>query len=205
MNVFFLMRKRGQFFLLAAVIISSVVLTLSAGVNRVTVNEEPDNFYDFSYEVKREVGSVLDYSIYSDFADEINLNDFVDSLAREIKERSPGSDFIFIYGNSSNMAVRNYGSESIYAEGVEIFGTDITSTSRVCLGDLCQNVTQTMVNFNMSTAQGGTIYLDPGRSGSTNVTVEIGNSVFDFPFSSHKQVIFIMKKNIGGDRHVVVK
>ncbi len=53
------MNKRAQFFLLAAVIISVVVISLGITANRATVNREPGNFYDFSYEVKRETGAVF--------------------------------------------------------------------------------------------------------------------------------------------------
>ena len=61
------MNGRGQFFLLAAVIISVVVISFGVSSNVAKGNREPEDFYDFSYEMKREVGAVIDYEIYSDF------------------------------------------------------------------------------------------------------------------------------------------
>lgn len=198
------MNKKGQFFLLAAVIISAVIISFGVGTNRAVVSEEPSGFYDFSYEVKREVGAVLDYEVYTAFDDGTNLTEFVDLLAKEIEERAPGSDFIFIYGDSSKMELKNYGSESVYADGAEFEGLGAGATSSVCLKTLCQDISEDVVDFASDTAPSENIVFEISRMGSTNVTVEIEGNVFDFPTSEHKQVIFIMQKNVGGDRHVIV-
>jgi hypothetical protein len=195
--------KRGQFFLLAAVIISAVIISLGVGTNRVTVNEDPGSFYDFSYEVKREVGAVMDYEVYSGFSASVDLTEFVDLLATEIEERSPGSDFIFIYGDSSDMAVKNYGSESVYADGMEIVGANEDAVSRVCFEEICQNIGGDLVDFkDVNPFQSPP---DISRDGSDNILVEIEGNEFVFPLSDHRQVIFIMQKSVGGDRHVVVE
>jgi|APSaa5957512576_1039674.scaffolds.fasta_scaffold00222_23 hypothetical protein len=193
--------KKGQFFLLAAVIISAVVISLSGTVNRADVNEEPGSFYDFSYEVKKEVGAVLDYEIYSDFSPEADLETFVDLMAVEIRERSPGSDFIFFYGNSTNYDLKNYVGESVYVDGTEIEGLDSGLESRICLGPTCQMIDDNTVDFD--TAVITSTPMD--RLGSTDILVEIGGSEFNFSVSEHRQVIFIMQKNVGGDRHVIVE
>lgn len=203
---FFRINKRAQFFLLAAVIISAVIISLGIGTNKVTVKEEPGGFYDFSYEVKREAGAVLDYEVYSGFDGGANLTEFVDYLAAEIEERSPGSDFIFIYGNSTpgDMKVRNYGSDSVYAGGQEIEGLNQNLGSRICLGVLCQDINESSVDFDSGTAAGGSIVIDTLKSAS-EISVEIEGNEFIFPLSPHRQVIFIMIKNEGGDRHIVVE
>ncbi len=202
MGCLFIMKKGGQFFLLAAVIISAVVISLGVGTNRVVVNDEPGSFYDFSYEVKREVGVVLDYEVYSGFDTNVNLSEFVDLLAEEIEERSPGSDFIFIYGNRDDMDLKNYGSESIYADGVEIEGLNAEVISRICLEDACQAIDENIVDFESSEVIAVT---DFTRMGSDDILVEIEGNEFVFPLSDYRQVIFIMQKEIGGDRHIIVE
>jgi hypothetical protein len=57
--------KKGQFFLLAAVIISVIVLSLGATTNRVIVQNNFQDINDFTYEVEREIGEVLNYEIYT--------------------------------------------------------------------------------------------------------------------------------------------
>lgn len=200
------MRKRGQFFLLAAVIISAVIITLGVGLNKVVVSEEPGEFYDFSYEVKREVGAFLDYEVYSDFDDGTDLNDFVDKLAEEAEERSPGSDFILIYGSggsASDWTVRNYGSESVYVGSEEIEGLD-EGDSRICFKEMCQDIDEELVDFNIFN-QGVDIDLARLSEGAEDILVEIGGYDFEFPLSNHRQVIFVMLKEVDGDRHVIVE
>lgn len=197
-----IMNKRGQFFLLAAVIVSAVIISLGIGSNKAIVNDEPESFYDFSYEVKREVGAVLDYEVYSGFDSSVNLTAFVDLLAEEIKERSPGSEFIFIFGNRTDMELKNYGSESVYADGEEIEGLNSAADSRICLEEICQSVDANIVDFK---DPGAVTTPDTSRLNSGDILIEIEGSVFVFPLSDYRQVIFIMKKNIGGDRHIIVE
>ncbi|MCD4771566.1 hypothetical protein K8R30_04105 [archaeon] len=194
--------KRAQFFLLAAVIISSVVISLGMTGNRAIVNEEPEDIYSFGYEVKKEAGAILNYGVYTNFSEGVNLSEFVDSLAEEIEERSPGSDFIFIYGTRGNMTLKNYGSESIYMDRIEIKGRKGV-TSRICLNHLCQYVDENITNFadiNTTTAP-----IDPTRTTSDDVLVEIEGNEYTFPLTDYRQVIFVLQKEVGGDRYIIVE
>jgi len=196
------MEKRAQFFLLAAVIISSVVISLGMTGNRAIVNQEPEDIYNFGYEVKKEAGAILNYGVYTDFNESVNLTEFVDSLAEEIEERSPGSDFIFIYGVRNNMTLKNYGSESIYMDNVEIKGRKGV-TSRICLNHLCQYVDENITNFadiNTTTAP-----IDYTRNESDDILVEIEGNEYRFPLTEYRQVIFVLQKEIGGDRYIIVE
>ena len=97
------MNKGAQFFLLAAVIISAVVISLGITANRATVNREPANFYDFSYEVKRETGAILNSEIYKMKDPNEDIGVFVDLLAEDIKDKNPDADFKFVYGNNEEL------------------------------------------------------------------------------------------------------
>jgi len=191
--------KKGQFFLLAAVIIAAVVISLGVGTNRATVNEDPASFYDFSYEVQREVGAVLDYEVYSGIGNNEDLEEFVDLLAKEIEERSPGSEFILIYGSRDDMKLRNYGSNSVYVEGDELIGFSYDALGKICLGRSCQWIDADLRNFDGEGAWPDNDIID-----LNNILIEVEGTKFIFPLSDYRQVIFIMQKNIGGDRHVVV-
>ena len=190
------MGKRAQFFLLAAVIISAVVISLGITANRASVNREPGNFYDFSYEVKREAGTVLDYEIYTEI--DGNLDEFVNLLAADIGDKNPDADFMFLYGNNDSMELRNYGSKEISVDGIAVGGSGASATSLICFGDSCQDVNQDVIVF------------DPGQ-GSLSldavgdiVTVRIGKNDFDFPVSRHRQVIFIIQKEVGDESFIAV-
>ena len=105
------------------------------------------------------------------------------------------------------MELKNYGSESVYADGVEVVGLNANAVSRICLGALCQDVDDTMIDFDTDTVGGVEVERDGARDffGNTNVTIEIEGNVFDFEVSDHRQVIFIMQKEVGGDRHIIVE
>lgn len=183
------MNKKGQFFLLAAVIISTVILTMGINPNRVVVNEEPTGFYDLGYEVKREVGAVLDYKVYTGFESDADLSEFVDLLAEDIGQSNPDSDFVLIYGDSTKVNLKD-----CKTTGEEDSSSSSSSSSNeICLGSACQAVSRSECKK--------IIQNNPG----SDISVEIGESYFDFPLSDYRQVIFVMQKNVGGDRHIIVE
>jgi len=193
------MGKRAQFFLLAAVIISAVVISLGITANRATVNREPGNFYDFSYEVKRESGAVLDYEIYTNVERgdlDQPLEEFVTLLAEDIRDKNPDANFLFLYGNNEDMNLRNYG-ENVSAEGEDVPDGGI-AISQICLGTNCQPVENFVDAY---TEDDGSTDLHP-IDGDVVVTVE-GNE-YEFPVSEHRQVIFIMQKGVGDESFVAV-
>ena len=190
------MDKRGQFFLLAAVIISVVILSLGVDVNRAIVSEEPDSFYDFSYEVKRETGAVIDYEVYSN-VDGGELDDFVELLAKNTKENNPDADLMFIYGNKSYLKLKNYGAKDAYVEGEEVPGNSNNKKNKVCVGGVCQEISDEAEDY-------GEEQIIEGDFGEDEVVVEIGENEFKFPLSEHKQVIFIMQKDVGDEKFVTI-
>ena len=100
--------KRAQIFLLAAVIVSAIVISLGITANQARISNEPKNFEDFSYEVKREMGAVIDYEIYTNFSEDDNLDEFVDILAEDIKDKNPNANFMFIYGDENGIILKAY-------------------------------------------------------------------------------------------------
>lgn len=191
------MKKRGQFFLLAAVIISVVVLSLGVTTNQAIFSEEPKNFYDFSYEVKREVSAVSEYEVYSNIDDSTNLDDFVDALSEDIKERSPESDFVFIYGDEDeSLKIRAYGNVEASVDGEDVSSTNSLSKDKVCLGNFCQGLSGGISDFVDSST------VNTGDKDDIFVTFK-GNN-YKFPSFRNKQVLFIIQKNVGDESYVNV-
>jgi hypothetical protein len=195
--------KRAQFFILAAVILSAVIISLGMTANYVRVNREPENFYDFSYEIKKESGAVIDYQIFSDFDEDTNLTQFVDLLAEDILDKDPDANFIFIYGEDvGGMKGRNYGVSDAETGGESSPGRNrhVENNLRVGIGGV---------------PVGGTVggrygdYFDVGEfvvpiSGG-KVEVSILDQKYDFPVSEHKQVIFILTKSTDDESFVSVE
>jgi len=195
------MSKRGQFFLLAAVVISVVVISLGVTTNRAVVKKEPVNFYDFSYEVEREAGEVLDYEIYSDI-DGGSLDEFVQLLATEIRDRDPDANFMFIYGDNTEMNLRNYGAAEAFAGGTLVPGASEGVISTICIGGYCQDVNEVISDFDEGV---GYIQLDESdMAGSDDIVVTVEGHDFSFPISRHRQVIFVIQKGVGDESFVSV-
>ena len=180
------LNKRAQIFLLAAVIISAVVISLGITANQAKVSSEPKNFYDFSYEVKREVGAVIDYEIYTNFSENDNLEEFVDILAENIRDNNPDANFIFIYGDKNGITLKTYNpKESEKASTISIgeFYKEIKSGKKITKEVLSKTDLQ----------------------GAENIIVEIRDREFSFSISDHRQVIFLMQKDIENEKFVTAK
>jgi hypothetical protein len=190
--------KNAQFFLLAAVIISVVVISLGITTNRATINREPGNFYDYSYEVKREAGAVLDYEIYTNVVGG-PLGSFVELLSQDIRDKNPDADFLFLYGNNQSMELRNYGSEDAFADGVNIDGSGAGAISDICINNICQDIGGIVGDHEDDV--GNATLTDIG----TDLSVEVEGYNYSFPVSQHKQVIFIMQKDVGDESFITVK
>lgn len=193
--------KRGQFFILAAVIISAVVISLGVANNKAISNNDPDGFEDFTYEIKKETGAVMDYEIYTDFSTGDDLGKFVRLLAKDIRDKDTNANFMFIYGNNSNLTVRNYGSEDAYLEGELVEGGGGVVLNSICLGRTCQDI-ETFVDTNREAV----IYYDEGDLGSNETfSGNVWGVDYEFPLTEHRQVIFLIQKKVNEDNYVSIK
>ncbi len=190
------LNKRAQLFLLASVIIVSVVISLGITTNQVIVNEEPEDFYDFSDEVKGEIGKVINYEIYSDFEDGVNLNEFVDLLSESIKDTDPGSEFIIIYGdNVTGINVINERDDFIVVNGEKIKGKQEIIVSRICYAGSCEDIKTVVDDFDPEIGEG---YISAEEiEGKDTIEIDVGEQIIEFPVSEYKRVLFIIQKEVG--------
>lgn len=194
--------KRAQFFLLAAVIISAVIISFGATVNKAVASNEPRNFYDLSHDVKKETNAVLDYEVYSGFTNNDNLTQFVNSLKKYIKTTVPKANIVFIYGNNDNMTIENYGNTSIYINNKIVKGPLSSAKSKICIGTNCKNMMEDTQDFNKNA---GVLNLKESELKSKkNISMKIGQHNFVFPISNQRRVIFIMQKDVGNDNFITI-
>jgi hypothetical protein len=185
--------------LLAAVIISLVVISLGITTNQAKVKKEPHNFRDFTFEIKREAGAVVDFEIYSGFENDANLTDFVRLLAIDIKDRDPNANFFFLYGTNDNMILRNYGEDSVTAGGGGVPGSGIVP-GKICFGGPSPSCINVSVEENLGFGTNTTI--DPNDA--NNITIQVFGEKFNFPISKHRKVIFIMQKIAEDENYVFI-
>lgn len=96
--------RKGQFYLIAALIIITIIVGFVSISNFAKTGSEA-RIYDVQEELGIESGAVLDYGIYSGGDTNSLLGDFSDQYAEYAGE---GRELIFVYGNVDELVVRTY-------------------------------------------------------------------------------------------------
>jgi len=106
-RVFFPKNKKGQFYLIAAIIIITVIVGFVA-ISNYSKRKSIIKLYDLGEELGIESENVLDYGTYNEYNEsemEALLNDFIESYAQYIEE---GIEIYFIFGNSEKITIIGY-------------------------------------------------------------------------------------------------
>lgn len=127
------MKKRGQFYLLAAMIIAIILFGTAAITNR-SSKKEYSVVYDLSKEINLEGALLREYGVVSDKSISKTFEEFLKEYSEYISD--PSVEMYFIYGNSSNIfltAKSSLGSIKSGSSQIEINGVakkDITGKKR---------------------------------------------------------------------------
>lgn len=101
------MNKKAQFFLIAALIISAVILTLGRKYASGSAPEESTLVYDLSDEIYYETSQVIDNGAFQGKSeDEISAE--ISTLAKYYADSNPDSDIVVLYGNSEKIKEVSY-------------------------------------------------------------------------------------------------
>lgn len=205
------MNKNGQMFLLATIIISIVVISFGTTSNIVKLKPELQDFSRFAYEIKHETGAVVNYEIFSNITPGTNLDGFIDILAQDIRNKDPYTNFMFIYGNRTNVTLRNYGSYLAIAASsgcdlnnplcnVTLPGANQNFNSTVNLGGVSQQINFTYDSIN-------TLWKSSLSDFTSDdlLNVQIRGNNFNFPIGDNIQVIFLNLKDIDDETFVAVE
>ena len=119
------MNKRGQFFLISALVIVGIIIGLTTIYNQIQTNEEDTTIYDLSREISYESGQVIDNGIiYSLSQPEIeshliNLTDFY-------SQTNPESEFNILYGDGKTLKILQYKKANTGSISVSVGGSEVT-------------------------------------------------------------------------------
>lgn len=103
------MDKRGQFYLVAAVIIVLILSGLSGVSTFVDVKSEPATIKSISEDLARESYNIVEYGIYNDEDLDGLLTSFSgDYIGEFFLQKSPESNIIFLFGNKNGLKVLQY-------------------------------------------------------------------------------------------------
>lgn len=110
--------KNAQFYLIAAIIIVTVIIGLSTVTNYVLTKDQPLKFYDLSSEAGEEGARVVDYGIYNAADIQGKIETFLSDFLRYSEEKEEDTEFVFIYGNEVEATATAYTTEGTGGVGI---------------------------------------------------------------------------------------
>ena len=104
------MEKRGQFYLMAAIIISFILFSLISISTYIIVNPKPQTIDDISSDLNRESYNLIEYGIYNKENLQELLTKFTSDDVGEyyLKKTGDNSNIIFVYGNREGISALQY-------------------------------------------------------------------------------------------------
>lgn len=200
-----MVNKRGQFFILAAVIIAVAVVGLMTIYNSVNTGDAPAQFYRYCEQLPTETGAVVDYTLYSG---DQKVSTFVNQSAQQALTAYSDLDLFTCYaddGSQNNLICVNYGETDllVYSEG------DPDSPVRIAKGK--ENVETTIGDASsISTIAGSTqeiIDISPGQKEIVVESKDKNNAAVNYSIdllkaaSSASKYYFILKVDSTGGNY----
>jgi hypothetical protein len=193
--------KRAQFYLIAAVIISSVIIALVTLRNYAVVEKEPQNFYDVSSQIKDEAAKVIDYGVLSSSD---KMDDFARNISENLRKTDPNIESIMIFGNKDSVTVLNFGNTTAQVGETLIPGAVEDVESYIILNvseQGFQKKQEGMGNKLFTNSWAQTVPI----TGQENVIIHLNGQDYVFKLYEYQQFFMIIKKGSKGGEYVEVK
>lgn len=170
--------KKGQFYLIAAIIISVIIISFIT-LSNYSKKQEFVRLYDIGEELKIESEKVLDFGTYNGYNQNQVLGlmeNFSNDYINYVQE---GKDSYFLFGNNNQITVVGYSQ------------SDTTIYVNAGSGENQMNI------------NGGEITSQEFNSTGDNITIKIEDVEHQFELKSGENFYFVISDNIGGEKHVV--
>ena len=200
------MEKRGQFYIIFAVIIIIVVLGLVTTVNYAVKMKSPVKFYDMSADYEAETTNIIDYGVFSptmtDEQIKAQIKSFSDEFLTYAQEKDPNLQLVYIYGDATGITVDNYAIEggeirtASTTTGMEAGGENVESTISIQYGDktFTRDVEEKMRNFKEVRQD----IVNPGGW----VEVELAGVIYSFDLKTNEAFYYVVATRSGEEYHV---
>lgn len=165
--------KSAQFYLVAAIILAAIVISVVTVSNYSKKNEYTD-IASLRDELNIESGKVLDYGINHQLS-QAQINQLLQNFTQEyIDTESRDKNLYFVFGNQDSITLKGYQNT---AHTVSLDSTEITSSSGEFLGST-----------------------DPSGN---SVTLKIDENAYIFTLKSGENFFFVISREIEGEDYVV--
>jgi len=117
------MNKRGQVFLIAALLIVLIVVSMTTIGTFASTQPNPKIIQDLKSDLERESSEIIDYGIYNNQDIELLIDDFTTSkFAPYFFQKTDNTNIIFVYGDKTNLKAVKYNTESTGTISAQIGG-----------------------------------------------------------------------------------
>jgi hypothetical protein len=196
--------RRAQFYIIAAAIISVLLVGLAATVNYAITSSTPTRFYDLGEMYGLEGPKIVDQGVYQGTPEKITaaLSNFSDIFYRNVRSKDPNIQIVTVFGNASSISPINYGKEDINI--TPLGGTTTTISASEVKAAVNLQITPSgqfsgKENTLPSTGFIGDI-LNPG----TKVNVKVGDLNYNVTLGNQQYFYFIiMSKKPTGEVNVI--
>lgn len=174
----FVKDKTGQFYLVAAIIISVIVVSFVT-LSNYAEGQELANVQNVGDELKIESEKVLDFGTYNSYS-ETQINDLMGKFVNDsINYNNNGEDFYFIFGDISGITFTGY-SQTDSAISINISGEEIPI-----------NLAEREILFQK---------FIPESENTIILTIDSTN--YEFELKDGKNFYFVVSQEIGGEKYV---
>src|SRR3989344_1870892 len=174
------MKKRGQFFLIAAVVIIVIIVGLGVVYNSVSSSREEVAIYELSDEISAEASQIVDSGVFNSL-EQVQINENIESLAKlYAASKTDADEILFIYGDRSQIHVLNWTKIDAGSVGIGVGGDEI--------GELILN----------KESSSGTI-TPSGNKAEIRLSPKLTQ---EFEITSGQNFYIILKRNVGADTYV---
>ncbi len=176
------MKRRGQFYLIAAVVVIGVLAGFSTIYNSTRISPEDTLIYYLSEEINFEASQVLDNSARTEVSEEETLNR-LNALVNFYATKNPENEIVTFYATENSVTLSVYNSPS--QNTTKIYLEDSTSPLSFEQGSNSSSANVTRIeNFRISFSEGNfhNLELRQGKSFVAIIKKEKAGEVFvSFP------------------------
>lgn len=170
------MEKRGQFYLLAGIVIITLVFGFAAFSNYFKKNNSGTNFEYLGSELKTESGNVIDYAIKNNQ----NVKTVLNQFAEDYSNYSEADDLYFVFGTRSEITLAGYKKKS-------------SGSISIDTGNGSQEFTIGKGQYKSTDIP----------SPSEDIKLTVNNVDYSFHLEVGENFYFVMSKEVNGERYII--
>ncbi|GEM_PF-4526107 len=192
-------KKRGQFFIIASLIIIFAVSSILIYQNKILTEKSQNEIFPLKDQISEESSFVIDYGLSNNNE---KIKDFLSELSSELISTNPSIELIFLFGNNTHINILNLAKEniSISISGVNYLVIPLRHTASIFLGD---GGVSFNVNLNSEEVKEKILIVPRTREG--NIDLKIDDVDYKIKLEKYKNFYFIIKKEVGEEINVQIQ